>query len=190
MIFLRSVYVAALLYAAVRILEGLIIIALQVRRLARCGSLVCIARCFNGAHAAPRVFGCFALVESDAELFWFADSVDGENQAALNASIAIGSLKHLSGSHPGVPDRDLGIFSSLEILRFLLEEDVYRISCLPSGIPYAISTVLHYLILLMGFFIALGALGIDLTKITILAGAFSVGVGFGLQNVINNFVLV
>ena len=73
-------------------------------------------------------------------------------------------------------------------MRFLLEEDVYRYFLLPSGIPYAISTMLHYVILLLGFFIALGALGIDLTKITILAGAFSVGVGFGLQNVINNFV--
>jgi potassium-dependent mechanosensitive channel len=59
---------------------------------------------------------------------------------------------------------------------------------LDRGLPYAISTVLHYSILLVGFVVALGALGIDLTKITILAGAFSVGVGFGLQNVINNFV--
>jgi potassium-dependent mechanosensitive channel len=73
-------------------------------------------------------------------------------------------------------------------VRFVLEEDVYHRLFLERGIPYAISTVLHYAILLVGFFIALGALGIDLTKITILAGAFSVGIGFGLQNVINNFV--
>jgi potassium-dependent mechanosensitive channel len=59
---------------------------------------------------------------------------------------------------------------------------------LARGIPYAISTILHYLVLLLGFFIALGALGIDLTKVTLLAGAFTVGIGFGLQNVINNFV--
>jgi potassium-dependent mechanosensitive channel len=48
--------------------------------------------------------------------------------------------------------------------------------------------MLHYAILLLGFVLGLGALGIDLGKITILAGAFSVGIGFGLQNVINNFV--
>ena len=42
--------------------------------------------------------------------------------------------------------------------------------------------------LLVGFLIALGLLGVDLTKITIVAGAFSVGLGFGLQNIINNFV--
>ena len=59
---------------------------------------------------------------------------------------------------------------------------------LARGIPFAICTILHYVILLLGFFVALGALGIDLAKVTILAGAFSVGIGFGLQNVINNFV--
>jgi potassium-dependent mechanosensitive channel len=70
-----------------------------------------------------------------------------------------------------------------KFLRFLLEEDVYHHLHLARGIPYAISTMLHYVILLVGFFVALGALGIDLTKVTILAGAFSVGIGFGLQNV-------
>ena len=79
-------------------------------------------------------------------------------------------------------------FLTSRFLRFVLEEDVYKHFPLERGIPYAISTMVHYLILLVGFFIALGALGIDLTKITILAGAFSVGIGFGLQNVINNFV--
>jgi potassium efflux system protein len=59
---------------------------------------------------------------------------------------------------------------------------------LPRGLPYAVSTVLHYAILLVGFFAAAATLGFDMTKFTILAGALSVGVEFGLQNIINNFV--
>jgi small-conductance mechanosensitive channel len=55
-------------------------------------------------------------------------------------------------------------------------------------IPQAISTMVHYALLLLGFFVGLAVLGVDLTKVTILAGAFTVGVGFGLQTVINNFV--
>jgi small-conductance mechanosensitive channel len=48
--------------------------------------------------------------------------------------------------------------------------------------------VLNYAILALGFVVALGVLGIDLTKMTVLAGAFGVGIGFGLQSVVNNFV--
>src|SRR5262249_42934582 len=72
--------------------------------------------------------------------------------------------------------------------RFVLEEDIYPRVTLPRGVPFALSTLLHYFILVFGFFVALGVLGVDFTKTTILAGAFGVGIGFGLQNVVNNFV--
>ena len=75
-----------------------------------------------------------------------------------------------------------------KFFRFILEEDVYHYWKLERGIPQAISTMVHYAVLLTGFFIGLAAIGVDLTKVTILAGAFTVGVGFGLQTVINNFV--
>jgi potassium-dependent mechanosensitive channel len=72
--------------------------------------------------------------------------------------------------------------------RFLLEEDVYTRFNMRRGMPYAISTMLNYTILIVGFLAGVGALGFDMTKFTILAGAFSIGVGFGLQNIFNNFV--
>jgi potassium efflux system protein len=74
------------------------------------------------------------------------------------------------------------------LLRFVLEEEVFPNLRLERGLPYAINRVVHYLILLTGIVIALGAIGVDMTKFTILAGAFSVGIGFGLQNIVNNFI--
>jgi potassium efflux system protein len=73
-------------------------------------------------------------------------------------------------------------------VRFALEEEVYPNVRLDRGLPYAVSTMLHYILLLSGFVLALGAIGVDMTRFTILAGAFSVGIGFGLQNIVNNFV--
>ena len=74
------------------------------------------------------------------------------------------------------------------ILRFILEEDVYPRMTLPRGVPNAITTGLHYVILLMAFILAVAATGADLGKFAILAGAFGVGIGFGLQNIVNNFI--
>ncbi len=73
-------------------------------------------------------------------------------------------------------------------VRFILAEDIYHRVSLPRGASYAISTGLHYLLVLCGFFLAVAATGIELSKFTIIASAFGVGVGFGLQNVVNNFV--
>jgi small-conductance mechanosensitive channel len=48
--------------------------------------------------------------------------------------------------------------------------------------------VLGYLIIVTGFLVALNVAGSSLKNLALLAGAITVGLGFGLQNVINNFV--
>jgi small-conductance mechanosensitive channel len=73
-------------------------------------------------------------------------------------------------------------------LRFVLQEDLYPRIDLAPGLSYAVSSLLNYIILALGFVAGLGLLGVDFSKVGILAGAFGVGIGFGLQSIVNNFV--
>ncbi|NDD27629.1 MAG: hypothetical protein EB084_05110 [Proteobacteria bacterium] len=79
-------------------------------------------------------------------------------------------------------------FVCSKVILALLHHDVYPRLSLPNGVPFAISTVLHYVMVLVGFLLALGALGVDMTRFTLLASAFGVGLGFGLQTIVNNLV--
>ena len=74
------------------------------------------------------------------------------------------------------------------IVKIIFDEGNYKKSYRMRGVPAAISTTLRLIIGLTGFFLALSGAGIDLTKISILFGAFGVGIGFGLQNIVNNFI--
>jgi small-conductance mechanosensitive channel len=56
------------------------------------------------------------------------------------------------------------------------------------GIKESLKRLIHYGLFTIGFFIAVSTTGLDLQKFTILAGALGVGIGFGLQNIVNNFV--
>jgi small-conductance mechanosensitive channel len=74
------------------------------------------------------------------------------------------------------------------LIRFILEEDVFTRVRLPRGVPATIATMVNYGIITIAFFVALAMAGFDLSRFAIIAGALSVGIGFGLQNVVNNFV--
>lgn len=188
-VFLRSVFVAAAFYIAIRIIEGLIIVGLQVRPLSAVRGV--------RLHRVMLQRRACRLLEFLAFCFWLNRTlvfcglqkpIFSAAGAALNASVPLGSLNVSPGRILAFVITVWASFLVSRFLRFMLEEDIYQRFQLARGIPYAISTLLHYVVLLLGFFTALGALGIDLTKITIVAGAFSVGVGFGLQNIFNNFV--
>jgi small-conductance mechanosensitive channel len=51
----------------------------------------------------------------------------------------------------------------------------------------SLGTLVRYCLVVVGFFVGLSSLGFDLSTLKIVLGALGVGVGFGLQNVVNNF---
>jgi small-conductance mechanosensitive channel len=53
---------------------------------------------------------------------------------------------------------------------------------------YTLKRLLHYTVLTLGFAVGLSSIGIDLSNFALFASALGVGVGFGLQNLISNFV--
>lgn len=57
-----------------------------------------------------------------------------------------------------------------------------------SGARHSLSVFTQYAVVLIGLLITLRIIGIDLTTLAIFAGALGVGIGFGLQNIANNFI--
>jgi len=74
------------------------------------------------------------------------------------------------------------------ILSFLLEQDVLPRLNLPRGAPATVSRLARYGVWLIGFIAAIGAAGVDMSSIALLVSALGVGIGFGLQTIVNNFV--
>ena len=72
--------------------------------------------------------------------------------------------------------------------RFVLEEDVLPRTNLPRGVPYTVSVLAGYGIIVLGSFAAVAAAGIDMSRFALVLSALSVGIGIGLQDVVNNFV--
>jgi small-conductance mechanosensitive channel len=56
------------------------------------------------------------------------------------------------------------------------------------GVSQSIATIVSYLIIIVGLFVIFQTTGIDLSAIGILIGALGIGIGFGLQNITNNFI--
>ena len=71
---------------------------------------------------------------------------------------------------------------------FVLKEEVLPRLHMQQGVPFALTTFTRYAIIAIGFVAAVSVLGVPLDRVTIVLSALGVGIGFGLQNLVNNFV--
>ncbi len=80
----------------------------------------------------------------------------------------------------------LRMFSGM-IRRFMETRILVRTSLTP-GQQYAFAQISSYVVFLIGLLIGLQWAGVNLSSLVILGGALGIGIGFGLQNIANNFV--
>ena len=83
----------------------------------------------------------------------------------------------------------LGAVIVLEaFLRRYLLRRLLRRTRLDASLQFAIAKITGYAFIALGFYISLQVVGLNLTSLAFLAGAVGVGLGFGLQNIVHNFV--
>ena len=83
------------------------------------------------------------------------------------------------------------LFVSFFIARYiktLLDEKVFYKLRLERGLKQTLSTLTRYIIIGIAALIGLNLAGIPLRSLAIFAGAFGIGIGFGMQNIIGNFI--
>jgi len=186
---LASSDVALVLYAGVRIGEGLVASLLGARPARQLFMVqrnrLLLQNCFNRALYWLSI-GTWVYFTLDG--FGVMSPILSAGAVALNARYVRGSISLSLADVVAFGLTFWAAFLLSSLVRFVLQEDVYPRVLLPRGVPYTVSTLVRYAIVLVGFVFAVAALGVDLNRITILAGAFGVGIGIGLQNVVANFV--
>ncbi|MEM6669714.1 MAG: DUF3772 domain-containing protein [Pseudomonadota bacterium] len=86
----------------------------------------------------------------------------------------------------------VGIFVAIlyatRVLQRTLDRDVFTAARVDTGVQNSLTTLIGYSGLVVAAMTGVAILGVNLSNLAIIAGALSVGIGFGLQSIVNNFV--
>ena len=185
----RSAYSAALIFAGAHLLTTLFVVALHSKRAQWLRSV--------RAHGALIANRCRKLIRVTAVILWtmFSLSMFGVLGDLTAAGLNLLQFRWKLGAAE-ISIQDVAVFFAVflsavifsRMLRFVLTEEILPRIRLPRGVPGAVDVLSRYGVLLLGFLMALAAAGVDFSKVTLLISALGVGIGFGLQNLVNNFV--
>ena len=109
------------------------------------------------------------------------ESTEGSGANATSSPISLGDV--ITALAIGI-----GTFVLVGNLPGLLEVLLLSRLNLKQGASYATTTLLSYVIVMVGIMITLGSLGLSWSKLQWLVAALGVGLGFGLQEIFANFI--
>jgi len=186
---LTSVYLAVLYWVAAVLLRAVVRVGMLTRTARRSGVVQFHAdtvrdTLFKGIQVLAVIGWLIFILEE----FGALDSALTGVKKILEAEVAFGDLTIIPA--------DILIFLFIvwlsfkisRLLRFVLDTDVMTHMDLPRGVSGAVDRLTHYTVIVVGLVIAATAAGLDFGRVTLIVGALGVGIGFGLQNVVNNFV--
>ena len=182
-------YLAVILYACTRIVGGLLLLLLRSRPLTLLNGVrrhqpLLLRRLTGGVDWLAAAFwavAVLAMLSARPAVFqaahWFWDLPVGLGNISFTPSHVLVFALTVWAS-----------FLVSRFVQFVLDEDVYGHMRLAGGSSYAINRIVHYVVVVVGIYVALAAAKVPLTQFSLVIGALTVGLGFGLQNVVNNFV--
>ncbi|MEI2415140.1 mechanosensitive ion channel domain-containing protein [Orrella sp. JC864] len=184
-----TAYMGLVLYAAVAVFEALLRECLGLSYVAR----LHLARVRGQAIVASLVRAFTAV----AVLAWVVFTLDGFRlfrplygwlHAALTARMNYGELSISLGTVLLFVFSVWLAFWIARTVRLVLREEVLPQVALPRGVDNSIASLSYYALVLLGLYVALSAAGFQMGQMAFLFGALGVGIGLGLQGVVNNFV--
>ena len=186
---LRTIGLGLALNLLGRMVYGLIVVALRTQTMQRLRivqyrtvSILSSARLIVRGAA---VVGWFVGALFAFHAIQFTDSIQ---KTISGAQLQVGSVSLSAGAILLCVAILLITYITVRTIRLVLEIEILPRMTLRSATSFVISAATRYLLTVSGLILAMAALGIDFSRVTLLVSAVGVGIGFGLQNVVNNFV--
>jgi small-conductance mechanosensitive channel len=186
---LESGYVGLVLYAGVTVLASVLRLLLARRAVSRFRVVT--------QHAGPLLRSTTRLLRVAAAAAWVAITLNEFRvfrpifetvRAVLVYPLTFGKISLTLGSVLLFAFSVYLAFWVAKAVRYLLRDEILPKMSLPRGVGNSVSSLTYYALVLIGLMVALAAAGFEASQFALVFGALGVGIGFGLQNVVNNFV--
>ena len=186
---LDSAYLGLVLFAGTNVLSSILSLLLARQEMTRFRVIT--------RHAGPLLASTNKLIGVAAVIAWIVVTLNqfrvarplfGGAMAVLTYPIAFGQISVTLGSILLFLFSVYVAFWIARTVRLVLRDEVLPKMELPRGVDHSISSLSYYALVLIGLMVALAAAGFETSQFALIFGALGVGIGFGLQNVVNNFV--